>query len=70
MIARLCEPSSELHIAEDWYRQTALSDLLGVSVERVNDDRLYRALDHLMVSLSNHAAAQAGARGASEASPR
>src|SRR5260370_2900098 len=26
--ARLCEPSSELHIAEDWYRRTALSDLL------------------------------------------
>jgi len=26
--ARFCEPSSELHIAEDWYRRTALSDLL------------------------------------------
>src|SRR5437667_5312238 len=25
---RLCEPSSELHIAEDWYRRTALEDLL------------------------------------------
>src|SRR5712675_1166332 len=25
--ARFCEPSSELHIAEDWYRRTALSDL-------------------------------------------
>ena len=30
VIARLCEPSSELHIAEDWYRRTALADLLGV----------------------------------------
>ena len=29
VIARLCEPSSELHIAEDWYRRTALDDLLG-----------------------------------------
>jgi transposase len=48
VIARLCEPSSELHIAEDWYRRTALSDLLGVPQERVNDDRLYRALDHLL----------------------
>jgi transposase len=48
VIARLCEPSSELHIAEDWYRRTALDDLLGVPVERVNDDRLYRALDHLL----------------------
>ena len=46
--ARLCEPSSELHIAEDWYRRTALSDLLGVPDERVNDDRLYRALDQLL----------------------
>ena len=24
VIARLCEPSSELHIAEDWFRRTAL----------------------------------------------
>lgn len=48
VIARLCEPSSELHIAEDWYRKTALEDILGVSVEEVNDDRLYRALDALL----------------------
>jgi transposase len=48
VIARLCEPSSELHIAEDWYRRTALADLLGVAAERVNDDRLYRALDRLL----------------------
>jgi transposase len=48
VIARLIEPSSELHIAEDWYRRTALDDLLGVPVERVNDDRLYRALDRLL----------------------
>lgn len=48
VIARLCQPSSELHIAEDGYRRTALEDLLGVSAERVNDDRLYRALDQLL----------------------
>jgi transposase len=48
VIARLCEPSSELHIAQDWYRRTALADLLGVPPERVNDDRLYRALDQLL----------------------
>jgi hypothetical protein len=47
-IARLCEPSSELHIAEDWYRRTALEDVLGVGAEQVNDDRLYRALDRLL----------------------
>ncbi len=48
VIARLCEPSSELHIAEDWYRRTALEDLLGVAPEQVNDDRLYRALDAML----------------------
>jgi len=46
--ARLCEPSSELHIAEDWYRRTALADLLQLGGEEVNKDRLYRALDHLL----------------------
>ena len=48
VIARLTEPSSELHIAEAWYRTTALEDLLGLPIERVNDDRLYRALDQLL----------------------
>jgi transposase len=47
--ARLCEPSSELHIAEDWYRRTALCDLLQLKDEHVNKDRLYRALDELLV---------------------
>ena len=46
--ARLCEPSSELHIAEDWYRGTALSDLLQLGDEEVSKDRLYRGLDHLL----------------------
>ena len=48
VIARLCEPSSDLHVAEDWYRQTALEDLLGVPAPLVNKDRCYRALDHLL----------------------
>jgi transposase len=48
VIARLCEPSSELHLAEDWYRRTALEDLLGLPCERLNDDRLYRTLDRLL----------------------
>ena len=47
--ARLCEPSSELHIAEDWYRRTALADLLQLDDTQVNKDRLYRALDELLV---------------------
>jgi transposase len=46
--ARLCEPSSELHIAEDWYRRSALSDLLQLNDALVNKDRLYRALDQLL----------------------
>src|SRR6201984_2199293 len=49
VIARLCEPSSELHIAEDWFRRTALGDLLQLADEQVNKDRLYRALDQLLV---------------------
>lgn len=46
--ARLCEPSSELHIAEDWYRRTALCDLLQLDDLQVNKDRLYRGLDELL----------------------
>jgi transposase len=48
VIGRLCEPSSELHVAERWYRTTALQDLLGVAVEDIYDERLYRALDRLL----------------------
>jgi hypothetical protein len=48
VLARLCEPASEWHIAEDWYRQTALEDLLGVPADVVNDDRLYRALARVL----------------------
>jgi len=48
VVARLCEPSSELHIAEDWYRRTALGDLLQLEDAAVNKDRLYRALDELL----------------------
>ena len=49
VIGRLCEPSSELHVAERWYRTTALEDLLGVSTEHIYDERLYRALDRVLV---------------------
>lgn len=47
-LARFCAPSSELQIADFWYGTTALDDILGVSGEKVNDDRLYRALDELL----------------------
>jgi len=48
VIARLCDPSSELHIAEHFYKDTAMCDLLGISTDKINDDRLYRALDQLL----------------------
>jgi transposase len=48
VIARLLEPASELYTAEQWYPKTALPELLGVPVERVDDNRLYRALDQLL----------------------
>jgi transposase len=48
VLGRLCDPSSELHLAEQSYETSALSDLLGVPAEKVNDDRLYRALDQLL----------------------
>jgi transposase len=47
-IARFCEPSSELHIEDVWYRRTALDDLLGVPVAAVHTTRLYAGLDLLL----------------------
>jgi len=63
VLARLCEPSSELHIAEEWYRRTALEDLLALPATLVNDDRLYRALDRLLPhkpALEQHLVARLG----------
>jgi hypothetical protein len=48
VICRLCEPSSELHIAENIYVHTVLYDLFGIASEKINDDRLYRSLDQLL----------------------
>jgi transposase len=48
VICRLCEPSSELHIAEHIYGHTILGDLFGIGADKINDDRLYRALDQLL----------------------
>jgi transposase len=48
VISRFCEPSSELHIAEHFYRKSALPDLMGISDEDIYDNRLYRALDKLL----------------------
>jgi len=48
ILARLCHPSSELYIAEHFYGQSALPDVLGIPPDKINDDRLYRALDKLL----------------------
>ncbi len=48
LVSRFCEPSSELYIAETFYRQTALCDLLGVANQKIDDNRLYRALDKIL----------------------
>lgn len=57
VLMRLCEPSSELRIAEHLYERSALGDLLGIPAAKVNDDRLYRALDKLLpqkIELEKH----------------
>jgi hypothetical protein len=46
-LARFCGQRSELEVAERWYADSALEDLLGVPLGQVNDARLYRALDVL-----------------------
>jgi hypothetical protein len=50
VLGRLCEPGSELSLAEQGFARTALSELLGVPAAKVNDDRLYRTLDRLLPS--------------------
>jgi transposase len=54
---RLCEPSSELYMVEHLYDKSPLGDLLGLPADKMNDDRLYRALDKLLphkVALEKH----------------
>jgi transposase len=46
-MARFCGQRSELEVAERWYADSALEDLLGVPFEQINDSRLYRGLDVL-----------------------
>jgi hypothetical protein len=48
VIGRLCDPSSELHVAEQRYRTSALEDLLQISADSVYDERLYCTLDRLL----------------------
>jgi hypothetical protein len=62
-IARFVEPQSELHIDDTWYARTALSDMLGVAVEPVNESRLYRTLDEILprkAAIEQHLKARIG----------
>ena len=63
VICRLCRPSSELHIAEHLFEETALADLLGIPSKLINEDRLYRALDKILPhkeALEEHLKERAG----------
>jgi transposase len=63
VLSRLSDPSSELRIAEHLYERSALGDLLGVPAGKVNDDRLYRALDAVLpfkVELEKHLKSRLG----------
>ncbi len=48
ILGRFCDPSSELALAERISDRSALGELLGVPLAKVNEDRLYRALDALL----------------------
>jgi hypothetical protein len=48
LMARFCDPCSELYLAEHYYGHTALADLLGIADAEIYDNRLYRALDKLL----------------------
>lgn len=63
ILGRFLEPSSELRLAEHLYGRTALAEVLGVPVAKINDDRLYRALDALLphkAALAQHLRAKGG----------
>jgi transposase len=46
-VGKFCGQSSELGIAEAWYARTALEEIAGIDPALINDDRLYRGLDHI-----------------------
>ena len=48
VLGRLCDASRELHLAERFYQSSAPAELLSVPAEKVNEDRLCRALDALL----------------------
>jgi len=49
VISRFYRPSSELHIAEHVYEQSAMEDFFGIPAEEIYANRLYRGLDRLLI---------------------
>lgn len=49
VISRFYQPSSELHIVEHLYEQSAMEDFFGIPSAQIYDNRLYRGLDRLLV---------------------
>ena len=49
VVNRLCDPRSELFIHEKWFPQTAMDLLLDSNAAVAQKDRLYRALDRMVV---------------------
>lgn len=63
ILGRFLDPSSDLRLVEHLYSRTALADVLGVPVAKINDDRLYRALDALLphkAALTQHLRVKGG----------
>jgi len=48
VVSRFCESMSKLSIAEQFADQSALADILGIDLYKINKDRLYRAMDVLL----------------------
>ena len=48
VLLRLVEPSSELRAAEHVLEKSAISELLGIPAGKMNEDRMYRALDRML----------------------
>jgi transposase len=48
VVARFCDPRSELYISEHFYGHTAFEDIMGIPKSAMYNNRLYRALDKLL----------------------
>jgi DDE family transposase len=46
---RLIDPGSEWRLHREWFRNSGMGDLLGEGLDLVEDDKLYRCLDKLLV---------------------